>query len=124
MDECSDMIVAYREHLNHWQVATSLSRLVLAANAFGIYRKQPDGSFAPISSPTTYVHEAGDSVYHPGDATYPPTLVEPGDVAQLGETEATFQGNYHMRFKLTVYCPKNPPAPLTCSQWPCVLPSR
>lgn len=116
--ECSDMVVAYRQDLNHWQVATSLSRLELGSNAFGIFMKQPDGTFVPDVS--------GTYVYHPGDDSDPlsPDLVEPGDVAQLGETVATFQGNYHMRFKLSVYCPLNPPAPLTCDRWPCVLPNK
>jgi hypothetical protein len=119
---CSDMVVAYRQDLNHWQVATSLSRLTLSANAKGIYRKQADGTFV--------ADRAGTYVYHPGDPGVPgsPELVEPGDVAQLGETVDTFQGNFHMRFSLTVYCPTNPPAPLTCADvpggWPCGLPNK
>jgi hypothetical protein len=102
--ECSNLVAAYRQDLNHWQVATSIDRLSFAANAYGV--------------------DANGMIFNP-DAlgTANSKRVTPGDIAQLGVTLDTFRGNYHMPFKLTAICLTNAPVPPPCTptQWPCKI---
>jgi hypothetical protein len=94
----TQMVVAYRQGRDTWQVTTDLIRLGLTTGAYGIL---------------------------PSGEVYDPDLlpVIPGDRAQLGNTAATFQGNYHMPFKLTVTLKTGTgPAPPPCgAQQHCVI---
>lgn len=111
---CANMVAAYRESATTWQVVTSLSRLELKAGAFGI--TDAAGTLLDLSD---LVVPADGWASDSGSASGPPRVTQPGDVAQLGGTISTFQGNYRMPFKVVISVVSGSMPNPTCASWPC-----